>query len=734
MVDAVVYKAGDLTQTGWIGPAVQPYTNGFFGVEGQILFRKPIQSTGQLVPDTDTAADWAQATDDDINGKRIAYPGWSRETFFQTRNVNEPGEVRILVAPDHLFEHVRAIIDAATRSIDITAYTLSHPDLVDAIVARQAAGVTVRVLLEGEPVSGISDHERWAAQQIERAGGQVYFMHTDPTLGVHDRYTFQHAKFLIVDDATVLVGSEDFGQTGMPADTKADGTVGNRGAALVLTAPTAVSHFRSIFADDLDPANHEDLFRWTPVHLNFGAPPVGFEPDRTSGGTAYDIVKNNPYQAAGPVPVEIIQCPENCLRDTDALLGLISRAGPGDTVLVQQLYERKYWGHAASTTLTDPNPRLEAYIAAARRGARVRILLDRYYDDPSAPRSNTATAGYVNQIATASGLDMLARLGNPTGTGIHNKMVLASIAGVGYAHIGSINGSENSHKNNREVAVQIQDTGAYFYLEDVFTGDWTIAGEALPEDVPPSAPTGLTAAQVGSELAVSLDWADSQESDWSRYKVYVSTVAGGPYDFVATPTLSTYVHVGRANNTTYHYVVTAVNNADNESARSNQASVLLASAVALTVSGPASMEPGQTAQFTATATFGEGSQRSVTPLASWTSSNTVVATVTAGGNVTAGQAGVTNIRATVDGVSDQVSLTVTNPTPPPADPTPAPPTDPPPPVQVFRVCADMRAAGWTRGVNQNGGTYQAAWNSAERRTYSLNTSRDRDKDGHACET
>ena len=62
-----------------------------------------------------------------------------------------------------------------------------------------------------------------------------------------------------------------------------------------------------------------------------------------------------------------------------------------------------------------------------------------------------------------------------------------------------------------------------------------------------------------------------------------------------------------------------------------------------------------------------------------------------------------------------------------------PPTANHPPILDFPNCDAMRAAGWTRGVNQNGGTYQDAWDDAERRTYGLNTARDRDKDGHACE-
>ncbi len=74
---------------------------------------------------------------------------------------------------------------------------------------------------------------------------------------------------------------------------------------------------------------------------------------------------------------EVIQSPENSLRDQDGLLGLLKRAGDGDTILVEMFYEHEHWGATAWHAATDHNPRLEAYLAAARRGARVRILLDR---------------------------------------------------------------------------------------------------------------------------------------------------------------------------------------------------------------------------------------------------------------------------------------------------------------------------------------------------------------------
>lgn len=56
-----------------------------------------------------------------------------------------------------------------------------------------------------------------------------------------------------------------------------------------------------------------------------------------------------------------------------------------------------------------------------------------------------------------------------------------------------------------------------------------------------------------------------------------------------------------------------------------------------------------------------------------------------------------------------------------------------PPVRRYRNCAMLRNAGWNRGVQRDGGSYRSGWDAAERQTYALNTGRDRDGDGHACE-
>ena len=141
-----------------------------------------------------------------------------------------------------------------------------------------------------------------------------------------------------------------------------------------------------------------------------------------------------------------------------------------------QVYENLWWGAENSNVVDDPNPRLEAYLAAARRGATVRVLLDAYFDNQNlnSPRSNLRTVEYLNALATTEGLDLQAQRRNPTGLGIHNKMVLAQIGGRGWVVVGSLKGGEVSAKLNREMALLVGSDEVYAYLSDVFGYDWDV--------------------------------------------------------------------------------------------------------------------------------------------------------------------------------------------------------------------------------------------------------------------
>lgn len=480
-VDVIVYGNGDTAITGWSGAAVMPYRGSSFAIAGQILYRMLDQHSGLPVIDSNSAESWAQFDGNHIDGRKVRYPGWDLNQFYQTFAVTQAAALTIAVAPDNAFEAVVEAINSAETSIQMETLIFTNLALMDTLVDAAQRGVDVDILLEGSPSGGILDQERYLCQQLDAVGGKCWFAINETGENIYDRYQFMHAKFIVIDGQKALISSENMTGSSLPYDDKSDGTFGRRGMVLITDAPGIIAHLQAILDVDLDPANHREILPWTlnhPIYGNeYGAPPVGFIPDDESGGITYTIRYPVPVEFNGTFAFEVVQSPENSVRSADSLIGMITRAGFGDEVLVQQLNERPYWNSPSTgNSADDPNPRLEAYIDAARRGARVRIMLDEYhlleFYDPDDPADNNATCGYVDSIALAEGLNLDCVLSNPTGLGIHNKMVLVQAGGKGYIHIGSINGTEQSSKGNRELALQVQSDAAFAYLAALFERDW----------------------------------------------------------------------------------------------------------------------------------------------------------------------------------------------------------------------------------------------------------------------
>ncbi len=479
LVDALVYEGGDAGISGWAGPAIAPYrlgSNG--GIAGQVLYRKRDQRDGRPVPDTNRAADWAQDPDDPIDGRRVRYPGWDLDAFFFPARITETARLTVAVAPDNAYDALIAFLASAEERIEIEALTLEHLGIGEALAAAAARGVTVTVLLEGGPVGGISDQERHICQQLASAGGACWFMVTDADADVADRYGYLHAKIVLVDRRRVAVSSENLSPNSLPDDDKADGTTGRRGVVLFTDAPAVAAHIGALFAADFEPRSprrpngHTDLRRWSLTETHYGPPPPGFVPITVTGGVSYAVRYPSPAVFAGAFAFEVLQSPENSLRTQGGLLGLLAQAGPGDRVLVQQLHEPPHWGGSDGDPGTDPNLRLEAYLAAARRGATVRLLLDSFLDEPGSSTGNARTCERARIVARDEGLDLECALANPAGLGIHNKMILAWIGGHGWVHVGSVNGTEQASKGNREVALQVQSDAMYAWLAELFLRDW----------------------------------------------------------------------------------------------------------------------------------------------------------------------------------------------------------------------------------------------------------------------
>jgi cardiolipin synthase A/B len=478
IADTFLYGAETATAPGWHGPATQLYNQGTIPAQGQVMRRKFDPVTG-LPVDTDRSTDWASDLADLAWGRQVFFPGWL--VWFDTPMVLPPSPVSeatisVAIGPDALFAPIAALFSGAVHTIDLSLYTFEHPEMALLLADAARRGVTVRLLLEGAPAGGISALQRWCLAQMAEAGVTILYMavREDAPKGYRPRYRYTHAKYGIIDGTQTLIGTENFTRDAMPPSTEAGRPHGRRGAYLFTDAPPAVEKLRRLFDADWAPEQFFDLRPFTP---DSDGPPPDFVPAPYQPEVLYDAPFAQPFTVREGARFATVSVPENATRPDATLLTLLAQAGPGDLIHWVQLYEHKHWGATTSNPIGDPNPRLQALIEAARRGASLRILLDSYFDSRNDRRGNRATADYLHAIAAAEGLDIEARVGNPAGLGLHAKVVLLRIGNEYWSGVGSINGSEVSHKLNREVMLMVENPAIHAYLVSVFEHDWGVSNE-----------------------------------------------------------------------------------------------------------------------------------------------------------------------------------------------------------------------------------------------------------------
>lgn len=109
--------------------------------------------------------------------------------------------------------------------------------------------------------------------------------------------------------------------------------------------------------------------------------------------------------------------------------------------------------------------------------------------------------------------------------------------------------------------------GWWLTKESAYPHDLIVTAGA-PDTTPPAAPTGLSA--TGGDSEVSLDWNDNSEEDLDGYNVYRTTSQVQDYYKINASLVSAsdYTDSTVSNNTTYWYVVRAVDTSSNESSSS----------------------------------------------------------------------------------------------------------------------------------------------------------------------
>jgi cardiolipin synthase len=457
----------------WSGPAAPD--SGW----GHILYRA--HSSAGRGADSDSRDDWLTL--------RPRYPGQSGFWPFMPA-VNST--VRVGICPDSSSQVLSDLISGSKNELRINVYELWSEWITNALIGARERGVDVSVILEGGPVSGISEAEKVAISSLVVSGIEVRLMWNDAAVNSRDRYRYDHAKYVVSDEDAVLVSSDNFKDTSFPPPGSIP-TSGTRGWVASVRSPALAKDLLRVFSEDwvgLDMRSAEDVLELETysVPLSSGIDLLSDDDAIFAPGTSID--RSN---------VQLLIAPDH-LSDHDNPL-IESITGAREEVLCQLLdlspsfdlrtmnsdvYPRPLNGSVMMPGSTTSNPYLDALFKAARNGAQVKVILDGSDFDSDGEPENLPVAEWVRAEAASRNLSASLRvelMPSPAHTGngdiglVHNKGIVIDGA---ISWISSLNWGPTSALENREVGLLIGSEEVGRTLRGAFLFDW---GLTLQDEV-----------------------------------------------------------------------------------------------------------------------------------------------------------------------------------------------------------------------------------------------------------
>ena len=370
------------------------------------------------------------------------------------------------VLPDAAGVPVETLAGANER-IRLAGYTLSSKRVAAALLAAHRRGVDVRVLVDDAPVGGIGGREAAVLDSLTAAGIPVDVVGTGPA-----RFDFHHPKYAVVDDAA-LVTSENW----KPAGT---GGNGSRGWGVRVDSPAVAADLAGLFRND---STGRDVTDWQDARAG-----ETFETENATTGRYPTRFQPTEYRVER---VRVLTAPGNA---ESAVVGIVDAAEESVAVIQPGIGSRH-------------QPFLRATVRAAERGVEVRILLSSvwYGED-----ENERLVAWLNGVAADRDLPLTARLADPAGRyeKIHTKGLIVDDETV---VVGSLNWNNNSARENREVAVVLDDPEAASYYRRTFDADWQGGGsDRLPVGLLGAVALAVVVALLVAQREVAFD-AESDE-------------------------------------------------------------------------------------------------------------------------------------------------------------------------------------------------------------------------------
>jgi phosphatidylserine/phosphatidylglycerophosphate/cardiolipin synthase-like enzyme len=383
------------------------------------------------------AGEWVTLRVDGRPVSNVTYPGSSEGELFRDEGFVPPGRtsfppmrtrnasVRTFLLPDDP-RPIESTLRSADRRIFLAGYTLTDPDVTDALLAADRRDVAVRVLVDGAPVGGIERSQVKPLDRLRAAGIRVTVLGGD-----HARYRYHHAKYAVVDDRAIVL-SENW-------EPGSAGGNGSRGWGAVVAEEAVAQDLARIFRAD---TGYVDAVPW-----NRSRP----ETSQAGHAATADFPRRFPAHEARADAVTLIAAPDNA---KGAVLDALASAEA--SIRIQQV------------SIETDGALLEAAIRAAERGVSVRILLAGTWYVES---ENRALAERLRKRARRDDLPLRVRLAEPRSRYDHVHAKGLIVDGE-RTLIGSLNWNPTATTENREVAVMIDDPDTAAYFRRAFRADW----------------------------------------------------------------------------------------------------------------------------------------------------------------------------------------------------------------------------------------------------------------------
>ena len=310
-------------------------------------------------------------------------------------------------------------LHSAKNRICISVYLISHPQIAGLLLGSLKNGVDVDILVDGAPAGGIKDAELEVLSTLSSSGADVRLL---STVDSYRRYSYLHSKYAVVDESSVIITSENWQSSSFTT---------NRGWGAIIRSEECAQKMEDIFRTDFQ---SYDTVTFGSVYSDAS---VSEYSEYNPSGREFDLYASS---------VTLYVSPDNTFESMRSLIDSAEYR-----IYCEQLTVSESW------TSEGDNPVSWILDSDVQD---IKILMDGTFDEDDM-EGNYNAAVNLNVDGNIAKVD-------DSGTLIHNKGVIADDK----VWLGSVNWTDTSFFDNREVAAIISSSEVSDYFAAYFLSDW----------------------------------------------------------------------------------------------------------------------------------------------------------------------------------------------------------------------------------------------------------------------